>query len=92
MAEEAGVNYFDLFSPDPAARSALGEALEGRRESNGIHEGTEAFRVPDTEREHYRVLAHHAGECLQCGLCETRCPFDVDIRNNMRKAQSIFGY
>ena len=32
MAEEAGVNYFDLFSPDPAARSALGEALKGRRE------------------------------------------------------------
>ena len=26
MAEAAGVNYFDLFSPDPAARSALGEA------------------------------------------------------------------
>ena len=61
-------------------------------ESNGIHEGTEVFRVPDTEREHYRVLAHHAGECLQCGLCETRCPFDVDIRNNMRRAESIFGY
>ena len=32
MAEAAGVNYFDLFSPDPAARSALGEALKGRRE------------------------------------------------------------
>ena len=32
MAEKAGVNYFDLFSPDPAARSALGEALKGRRE------------------------------------------------------------
>lgn len=61
-------------------------------ESNGIHEETEAFRVPDTEREHYRVLAHHASECLQCGLCETRCPFDVDIRNNMRRTQSIFGY
>ena len=32
MAEEAGVNYFDLFSPDPEARSALGDALKGRRE------------------------------------------------------------
>lgn len=32
MAEEAGINYFDLFSPDPGARSALGEALKGRRE------------------------------------------------------------
>ncbi|MBQ6455643.1 MAG: aldo/keto reductase [Mogibacterium sp.] len=61
-------------------------------ESNGIHEGTEEFRVPDTEREHYRVLAHHAGECLACGLCETRCPFGVAIRENMKHAKSIFGY
>lgn len=61
-------------------------------ESNGIEPGSEAFRVPDTEREHYRVLEHHAGECLQCGLCESRCPFDVEIRSNMRRAQTIFGY
>ena len=61
-------------------------------ESNGIKEGDAEFRVPDTEREHYKVLAHHAGDCLQCGLCETRCPFEVDIRANMRRAASIFGY
>jgi predicted aldo/keto reductase-like oxidoreductase len=61
-------------------------------ESNGIHEGSEGFRVPDTEREHYRVLAHHAGDCLACGLCETRCPFGVAIRDNMKHAEAIFGY
>ncbi len=61
-------------------------------ESNGIKEGSEGFRVPDTEREHYRVLERHAGDCLQCGLCETRCPFDVDIRNNMKRAEAIFGF
>lgn len=60
-------------------------------ESNGIAEGSAEFRVPDTERDHYRVLARHAGDCLQCGLCETRCPFDVDIRANMRRAEKIFG-
>ena len=60
--------------------------------SNGIAEGSDAFRVPDTEREHYRVLARHAGDCLQCGLCETRCPFGVAIRENMRRAVKIFGY
>ena len=61
-------------------------------ESNGIKEGSAEFRVPDTEREHYRVLAHHAGECLQCGLCETRCPFEVPIRENMKRAEKIFGF
>ena len=61
-------------------------------ESNGIREGSEEFRVPDTERGHYDVLAHHAGECLQCGLCETRCPFEVSIRDNMQRAARIFGY
>ncbi len=61
-------------------------------ESNGIAEGSAEFRVPDTEREHYKVLAHHAGDCLQCGLCETRCPFEVPIRENMKRAAKIFGF
>ena len=48
--------------------------------------------VPETVREHYAALDHHAGECMQCGVCETRCPFGVDIRKNMRDAASTFGY
>lgn len=48
--------------------------------------------VPETVREHYAALKHHAGECIQCGVCETRCPFGVDIRDNMRKAAQVFGY
>ena len=48
--------------------------------------------VPETVREHYKVLEHHAGECLQCGACESRCPFEVSIRENMRTAEKVFGY
>lgn len=48
--------------------------------------------VPETVREHYAALKHHAGECIQCGACETRCPFGVKIRDNMRKAAKVFGY
>ena len=48
--------------------------------------------VPETVREHYAALDHHAGECMQCGVCETRCPFGVEIRKNMRDAASTFGY
>ena len=47
--------------------------------------------IPETVREHYRVLEHHAGECIQCGSCERRCPFGVSIRENMKEAHKIFG-
>ncbi|MBQ7544396.1 MAG: aldo/keto reductase [Synergistaceae bacterium] len=47
--------------------------------------------VPETVREHYAVLEHHAGECVGCGLCERRCPFKVKVRANMSRAQKVFG-
>ena len=49
-------------------------------------------QIPETVREHYRALPHHAGECIGCGACEPRCPFGVSIRENMRRAAEIFGY
>lgn len=48
--------------------------------------------VPETVREHYRALPHHASECLGCGGCETRCPFGVGIVDAMRRAADRFGY
>jgi len=48
--------------------------------------------VPETVREHYALLPHHAGECIQCGACETRCPFEVSIMENMKSAKKIFTY
>ena len=48
--------------------------------------------IPETVREHYKSLEHHAGECIKCGVCETRCPFGVKVRENMEKAESVFGY
>ncbi len=48
--------------------------------------------IPETVREHYAALKHHAGECIQCGACEKRCPFGVKIRENMKLAAKTFGY
>ncbi|MBQ7175488.1 MAG: aldo/keto reductase [Lachnospiraceae bacterium] len=59
-------------------------------EAQGAGESREA--IPETVREHYKVLPHHAGECISCGSCETRCPFSVSIIENMKKAAAIFGY
>lgn len=41
-------------------------------------------------RAHYESLDHKADECLECGQCEKRCPFHVNIRERMRKASEIF--
>jgi predicted aldo/keto reductase-like oxidoreductase len=47
--------------------------------------------VPETVREHYKVLPHTAGECIKCGACEKRCPFGVKVRQNMDDAKKMFG-
>ena len=48
--------------------------------------------IPETVREHYRLLPHHASECIACGRCERNCPFGVDIIGHMRLAAAKFGY
>ncbi|MBQ2770659.1 MAG: aldo/keto reductase [Clostridia bacterium] len=47
--------------------------------------------VPETVREHYGLLAHTASECISCGACENRCPFEVAVRENMAEAAEVFG-
>ena len=48
--------------------------------------------IPETVREHYKALEHHASECITCGACETRCPFGVKIIESMQRAAQRFGY
>lgn len=48
--------------------------------------------VPDTVKDHYALLAHHASDCVQCGICETNCPFGVTVAERMQRAAEIFGY
>lgn len=47
--------------------------------------------IPETVREHYAALPHKAGECINCGKCAKRCPFEVDAPANMAAARELFG-
>ena len=47
--------------------------------------------VPETVREHYAALEHHAGECIGCGQCESRCPYSLPIREMLKKVAADFG-
>ena len=47
--------------------------------------------MPATIREHYLALHAYASDCIECGDCEERCPFGVDVIENMTKAANLFG-
>lgn len=47
--------------------------------------------VPETLKNHYDLLEHHASECIECGACMKNCPFGVDIINKMKQADQLFG-
>lgn len=47
--------------------------------------------IPQEIIDEYEALEHHASECTECGACEPRCPFQVNIRENMKEAAKIFG-
>ncbi len=48
-------------------------------------------QMPATLREHYLSLSAHASDCIECGDCEERCPFGVEVAANMVKAAALFG-
>lgn len=48
-------------------------------------------KIPAEVLNEYKTLNHKAGECVQCGACESRCPFAVSIRERMKEAKEVFG-
>jgi predicted aldo/keto reductase-like oxidoreductase len=59
---------------------------------NKFHDLTRNKDVPPSVADHYRLLPHHAGECIACGQCESNCPFGVQIIDKMKQAVKTFGY
>ncbi len=42
-------------------------------------------------KEHYLTLDKTAADCVQCGHCNSRCPFHVDQMARMREIKAYFG-
>jgi len=45
--------------------------------------------IPPSIRQHYAAL--NCAECITCGHCEKRCPFDVPVIANVKDATRLFG-
>lgn len=46
--------------------------------------------VPASLKAHYQELSVNANDCIECGGCETRCPFGVKVTEKMKKARELF--
>ena len=47
--------------------------------------------IPPSVLSHYHSLEKNGADCIRCGNCEIRCPFGVQIMDNMEKAAALFG-
>ena len=49
------------------------------------------YHLTDWAKERYASLDVKAGQCIECGLCETRCPYQLPIRKMLKEAVKEFG-
>ncbi len=58
-----------------------------------LHEGyLTRYGLADWARKRYDSMSTHASDCIQCGLCETRCPYHLPIREMLKITAQKFGY
>ena len=49
------------------------------------------YGLEDWARKRYNGLAKPASACVGCGLCESRCPYQLPIRQMLKSAAQKFG-
>ncbi|MDO5400724.1 MAG: aldo/keto reductase [Eubacteriales bacterium] len=49
------------------------------------------YGLADWARDRYHAMDKHASDCLDCGLCETRCPYHLPIREMLKAVAERFG-
>ena len=49
------------------------------------------YGLADWARSRYGALAAHASDCVGCGACEERCPYQLPIREMLKKVAADFG-
>ncbi|UQZ90553.1 aldo/keto reductase [Deltaproteobacteria bacterium Smac51] len=47
--------------------------------------------IPAALVSQYQSLKSHGSDCLECGSCEERCPFSVEVIEKMAGAAALFG-
>ena len=49
-----------------------------------------SLKGDELAKSHYLDLIKHSSDCIECGDCEKRCPFNVEIIDKMKKINEYF--
>lgn len=49
------------------------------------------YGLADWAKARYAAMGATAKDCIECGVCETRCPYELPIREMMRKVKKDMG-
>ena len=49
------------------------------------------YGLENWARDRYGAMAKKASDCIRCGACEDRCPYQLPIRRMMKQAAEKFG-
>ena len=49
------------------------------------------YGLGDWAKERYMAMPKKAGDCVECGVCETRCPYQLPIREMLKRCREEFG-
>ena len=50
------------------------------------------YGLADWAKARYGALSAHASDCMECGACEGRCPYQLPIREMLKKIAADFGF
>lgn len=56
-----------------------------------FHGYYERYGLADWSRQRYQAMEVKADACEECGLCETRCPYNLPIREMLKKVHQDLG-
>ncbi len=48
------------------------------------------YNLKDWAQKRYNGLEKKASDCVGCGICESRCPYDLPIRDMMKRVAKLF--
>ena len=48
------------------------------------------YNLKDWATARYNATEKKASDCIGCGICETRCPYNLPIRQMLKKVENIF--